>query len=83
MSTFEQTSGSGPQQIQFPVLGMSCMGCAAKVKSALALVEGVDEASVDLADNSVTVRFDDQTVNPLQLQQAVQSVGYELIITDK
>ena len=65
---------------QFPVTGMNCMGCVSKVKSALNNVEGVSEASVNLADGSAWVSFDKNQVKSTQLQQAVRSLGYDLIL---
>ncbi len=81
MNNFDKTSGSGSGKVQFPIVGMSCMGCAAKVKAALYSVEGVEDACVNLAEQSATIQFGDQKVDPIQLQQAVHSVGYELIIS--
>lgn len=81
MNTFDKTSGSGSGKVQFPIVGMSCMGCAAKVKAALYSVEEVEDACVNLAEQSATIQFGNQKVDPIQLQQAVHSVGYELIIS--
>src|ERR1700761_6070825 len=39
----------------YSVKGMSCEGCATKVKGALAGVEGVQAVSVDLAGATITV----------------------------
>jgi copper chaperone CopZ len=44
-------------------------------------MEGVEDACVNLAEQSATIQFGDQKVDPIQLQQAVHSVGYELIIS--
>ncbi len=81
MNTSDKSSGALSGKIQFPIVGMSCMGCAAKVKAALYSVEGVEDACVNLAEHSATIQFGDQKVDPIQLQQAVHSVGYELIIS--
>jgi copper chaperone CopZ len=81
MEPSDQTSGSVIENIQYPVVGMSCMGCVAKVKSALTSVEGVEDASVSLAEHSAIIRFNSQKVNPTQLQQAVHSAGFELVIS--
>jgi Cu2+-exporting ATPase len=81
MNISDKAQGSLSGKIQFPIVGMSCMGCAAKVKSAISSVEGVKDAVVNLAEHSVTIQFGDQLVYPVQLQQAVHSVGYELIIS--
>ena len=80
MNTIDQSSEQNVKKTQFPVTGMNCMGCVSKVKSALSTLSGVEEVSVNLANGSVTIRFDNQKVDPVQFQQAVGSVGYNLII---
>lgn len=64
----------------FPVLDMSCAACAVSVESALKGVQGVKAASVNFANHSAQVEYDPSTVSPEALRQAVQSIGYDLII---
>ncbi len=80
MNTIDQSSEQNMEKTKFPVIGMNCMGCVSKVKSALGALSGVEEVSINLANGSVTVSFDNQKVDPVQFQQAVGSVGYSLII---
>ncbi|MBT31818.1 MAG: copper-translocating P-type ATPase [Thalassobius sp.] len=63
----------------FPVEGMSCASCAASVESILSHTEGVAKASVNFASNSVLVEYD-ETISKNDLQNALRSVGYDLII---
>lgn len=63
----------------FPVTGMTCAGCAASVESILSRTPGVEKANVNLAANTVLVEFD-TSVNAHALQNALRSVGYDLII---
>lgn len=64
----------------FPVLEMSCAACAVSVESMLKATTGVKEASVNYADQSALVEYDPVVVQPDQLRQVVQSIGYDLII---
>lgn len=64
----------------FPVLEMSCAACAVSVESMLKATTGVKEASVNYADQSALVEYDPAVVQPDQLRQVVQSIGYDLII---
>ena len=41
--------------LKLPVTGMSCASCVARVESAIAAVDGVDSASVNLATEAATV----------------------------
>jgi len=62
-----------------PVRGMHCAGCVGKVERALRGVEGVAEATVNLATERATVRFDPSRTGLEALQQAVARAGYELV----
>jgi len=57
------------------IKGMRCAGCVASVEKALKNVQGVHEASVNLAAAEATVRADD--TSPQVLAQAVQDAGFE------
>ena len=63
----------------FPVTGMSCASCAASVASILNDTEGVQNAEVNFASSSVRVEYD-PSLSPVDLQSALQSVGYDLIV---
>ncbi len=63
----------------FPVTGMSCAACAVSAESTLKTTEGVKDAGVNFATQSAWVETDG-SVEPEQLQQALRSVGYDLII---
>lgn len=63
----------------FPVLGMTCAGCAASVESMLGATDGVISAQVNFASNTVLVEYK-KGVEPETLQKALQSVGYDLIV---
>jgi Cu2+-exporting ATPase len=63
----------------FPVTGMTCASCAASVESVLKHTEGVFDASVNFANSSVLVEYD-EGLNPNQLQNALREVGYDIII---
>lgn len=63
----------------FPVTGMTCAGCAASVESTLNHTEGVTEAKVNFASNSVLVEYD-KNLPTTALQNALRSVGYDLIV---
>jgi heavy metal translocating P-type ATPase len=54
--------------------GMTCASCVQKIEHALGRVQGVDEASVNLATRTATVNSSSATLD--SLVQAVRSVGY-------
>ena len=64
----------------FPVLGMSCASCAARVDKTLNGQPGVQEASVNYASATAQVTYDAEVCSPLVLKAAVQNAGYDLLI---
>ena len=63
-------------QETFPVLGMSCAACAARVDKTLNKQPGVCHAAVNYAASTATVEFDPAQTSPEKLQHAVQEAGY-------
>ncbi|OGO56326.1 MAG: copper-translocating P-type ATPase [Chloroflexi bacterium RBG_16_72_14] len=71
------TSPSTPLEIvSFPIEGMTCASCVNRITRFLDKVEGVEEASVNLASESATVRFDPARVTLADLVGAVDAAGY-------
>ncbi len=61
----------------FPVGGMTCASCVARVEEALSSVTGVVSANVNLASEKATVEYTEGT-ELADLRQAVKDAGYEL-----
>lgn len=66
----------------FPVVGMSCASCSAHVDKALRSVPGVTEVAVNLPLNMANVTYNETQCNPIDLQNAVERMGFELIVAD-
>jgi len=62
--------------VTFPVEGMTCASCVNRITRFLAKVEGVEEATVNLATESATVRFQTAAVTVGDLVAAVDAAGY-------
>lgn len=67
----------------FPVLGMTCASCAGSTESIVSYELGVVDASVNFATGNLTVEYLPNLTNASQLQKALQSVGYDLLIVDE
>jgi copper chaperone len=61
----------------FTVTGMTCNGCANKVKGELGKVEGVSGVEIELATGRVTVTSQD--VEDARIIDAVEELGYEAV----
>jgi len=62
----------------FPVEGMTCASCVARVEKALSRVEGVARASVNLAANTATVMANPEKTRMATLVTAIRDTGYEV-----
>ena len=67
----------------FPVLQMTCAGCAAGVENKIKSLEGVNSAAVNFATATAQVDFDPDKTNAAAIQQAVQSIGYDLVLEEE
>ena len=70
----------GVRRRNFPVQGMGCAACVARVENTLRSCKGVSGVSVSLASNSAQVDFDPDQTTPAELQQAVRDAGYDLLV---
>ncbi|KGN75063.1 ATPase [Porphyromonas macacae] len=67
----------------YPIVGMRCAACAANVEKAVGKIDGVRGCSVLLSENSLHVEYDCGIVDGKQLQKAVRTIGFDLIIGDE
>jgi len=77
-STISQLGyGAATKKSIFPVGGMTCASCVARVEQALSSVPGVISANVNLASEKATVDYIEGT-EIASLRRAVKEAGYEL-----
>ena len=87
-----ETNGAAPHRsgattqnagrVTLPVEGMSCASCTSRVEQALADVEGVASATVNLATERADVAFDLNRLRTSDLVQVVEEAGYEVRTTE-
>jgi len=73
----ESGYGVAARKSIFPVRGMTCASCVARVEEALKSVPGVVSVGVNLASEKATVEYI-EGVEVADLRQAVKDAGYEL-----
>lgn len=66
----------------FPVTGMMCTGCSASVEKILRNTEGVNEANVNFAANTVLVDYDTEIISKEELKNSLEEAGYGIIIKE-
>jgi len=65
--------------VELGVQGMTCASCVGRVERGLRKVDGVLDASVNLATERATVKYLPSSVSVGQLKAAVKSAGYEVL----
>lgn len=60
--------------------GMTCAACAKAVERAVKKLQGVEEASVNLATEKLSISFDESKVAVGDIQKAVSMAGYKAVI---
>lgn len=58
--------------------GMHCASCVSAVEKSLSKVDGVEEASVNLATETATVSYDENKTGEEEFRQAVEDAGYSV-----
>lgn len=62
--------------------GMTCGGCVASVHNATADIDGLDDISIELADNQATVTFDDSITSVEAIAAAIDDAGFDATVAN-
>ena len=65
------------ERIDLPIRGMTCAACVARVEKGLAQLEGVLEASVNLATERASIEYSTDRLDETALIDKVRSLGYD------
>lgn len=65
------------ETIRFPVSGMTCGACVARITREVRKLDGVTRVDVDLRKETATVRREPALVSNASLAAAVTAAGYE------
>lgn len=66
----------------YQVKGMTCASCAMAIERSLRGLDGVEEAAVNLATESLYLRYDARLQSVTSIQQAVKEAGYEAFLEE-
>ncbi len=75
-----QLSSNAEARVSLPIEGMTCASCVGRGEAALNKVEGVVNASVNLATELADIHLK-APVDRLKLIEAIEKVGYEVPVT--
>lgn len=68
---------SSVQKQNFAIKGMTCAACKARIEKAVSKLDGVDGVNVQLLQNAMGVRFNDQVCSADDICKAVANAGYQ------
>lgn len=60
--------------------GMTCSACSAAIERNLPKAEGVIKASVNLATEKLTVKYDEEKISMEDIIARVDKLGYKIVI---
>ncbi|MGF9700225.1 heavy metal translocating P-type ATPase [Paenibacillus sp. MABNR03] len=79
-SSTDNTPGAGSQpdglQTTLQITGMTCAACSTRIEKGLSRMEGVQQASVNLAIEQASVTYDPKAVSLGALRDKVEALGY-------
>ncbi len=64
-------------EASFAITGMTCASCAMVIEKTLGKLDGIDAATVNLATERLSARFDPARLSETEIVAAVQKVGFE------
>ena len=63
-----------------PVIGMACSVCSANVEKKLQSLEGVNSASVSLANRTALIDYNPDMISLEDMKREISNAGYDLVI---
>lgn len=63
---------------KFKIGGMSCSACANRIEKVVSKIDGVKEANVNFATETLTVNYDDKVITKADIEQQVEKIGFKI-----
>ena len=60
----------------YDITGMSCAACSARIEKGISGMEGMQQCSVNLLKNSMTVSYDEAKLDSGKIVHQVEDIGY-------
>ena len=60
------------------ISGMTCSACANRIEKVVSKMNGVKEANVNFATETLTVNYDDKIITKAEIEQKVEKIGYKV-----
>ncbi len=66
------------ERVDLPVAGMTCAGCASRVRAGIGELDGVESAHVNLAAHRATVVYDPEALLVDDIVSTIGGLGYSV-----
>jgi Cu+-exporting ATPase len=73
-----ETNTIKDRHIVLPVKGMTCASCASRIEKKVGELDGVDQAGVNFAAESITVDFDPDRTSHESIIQTIEKIGFSV-----
>lgn len=70
-------------QTQLNIQGMTCTACASAIEKGVSKLDGIKLASINLANEKLTLDFDDEHVDINQVISKIEKLGYGATLQEK
>src|SRR5690625_264172 len=70
------------QSTEFDISGMTCSACANRIERVVRRMEGIHEANVNFALETLSVSYNDRVVQPNEMIERVKKLGFELFLKE-
>lgn len=67
------------KETSMQITGMTCAACATRIEKGLKKMEGVEEASVNLALEKSVIKYDPEKVSSQDFEKKIQDLGYDVV----
>ena len=67
------------KQTSYKITGMTCAACSARIEKVISKMDGVEEASVNLALEKSVIKYDPEKVAEEDLEKRIETLGYGVV----
>lgn len=71
------------KETNLQISGMTCAACATRIEKGLNRLEGVEIATVNLALEKSSIKYDSEKINMTDIQKKIQDLGYDVVSEKK
>jgi Cu+-exporting ATPase len=74
-----ENKGSVSKEVSMQITGMTCAACASRIEKGLNKMEGVEQATVNLALEKSTIKFDPSKLSEVDFEKKIEALGFDVV----